>query len=266
MESVGYLGPEGSYSNIAAGKFRPAAKLISYATFLKAMRALVNGGCDLVALPIENSLNGSVDQNIDLLQSTAGVFAFEEYTLKIDHRLATLAGADAEKLTRIYSHQQALGQCTEYLSKHFPAAELIATPSTAASLKMLKSDTDGCIVGAHTHVDGVVLSAESIADNPTNETHFLLIRKGAADIAVHTRKIYFSATCRDEAGALCSLLEILKRGGINMSKIQSRPIKNRRGEYIFFIEIEGDYSDKQTRSTLEEFKENTQSFKILGAY
>ncbi len=266
MESVGYLGPEGSYSHIAAGKFRPEANLIPYPTFLKAMRALINGGCDLVALPIENSLNGSVDQNIDLLQSTDGVFAFEEYTLKIDHRLATLAGADESKITRIYSHQQALGQCTEYLSKNFPAAELIATSSTAASLKMLKSDTDGCIVGAHTHVDGVALSAQNIADNPTNETHFLLIKKGAADTAVHTRKIYFSATCRDEAGALCSLLEVLKRGGINMSKIQSRPIKDRRGEYMFFIEIEGDFSNIKTRETLEEFKKNTQSFKILGAY
>ncbi len=266
MERVGYLGPEGSYSYLAAQKFRPNGILLPYATFGAAMRALENGDCDLVALPIENSLNGSVDQNIDLLQSTEGVFAFEEYTLKIDHRLAHLKGTEIKKITRIFSHQQALAQCGEYLIKNFPAAELIATPSTAASLKMLKSETDGCIVGAHTKAEGIELSAECISDNSNNATHFLLIKKGTANIAVHTQKIYFSAMCCDEPGALCSLLEVFKLGGVNMSKIHSRPIKSRSGEYIFFIEVEGDYSDVKIRKTLDKFKEKTQAFKLLGTY
>lgn len=266
MIQVGYLGPEGSYSHLAAQKFRPKAELVPFATFAAAMRALACGECDFVALPIENSLNGSVDQNIDLLQSTEGVFAFEEYTLSIDHRLATLEGADVTKLTRIYSHSQALAQCGGYLSKNYAAAELIATPSTAASLKMLKSPTDGCIVGAHTRAEGVVLSSESISDNKTNETHFLLVKKGSANIAEHTKKIYFSATCRDEAGALRSLLEVLRRGNVNMSKIQSRPIKERRGEYMFFIEVAGDYSNKKIRKTLQKFQKKAQAFKLLGAY
>lgn len=266
METIGYLGPEGSYSELAANTFRPSAKKLAYGSFNLVMRALINGECDVIALPIENSLNGGVNQNIDLLQTTDGVIAFEECTVKIDHRLATLKGAENGGISRIYSHQQALAQCGEYLFEHFPEAELIATPSTAAGLEMLKSNSDACIVGAHTLRAGIVLSDENIADEKCNLTHFLLIKKGVAESNAHSRKIYFSATCRHEPGALFGLLSVIKDGGLNMTKIQSRPIKERPGEYRFFVEVDGDYADRNVKTVLDSVNSAANSFKLLGVY
>lgn len=266
MEKVGYLGPEGSYSHIAAQTFRPNAQLCGYGSFRLAVEALVKGGCTLVALPIENSLNGGVAQVKDLLQYTENVVAFEECAVKIDHRLAVLKGADYSGISRIYSHEQALAQCGQFVFEHFPKAELIATPSTAASLKMLKSASDACIVGAHTNCENIVLSAENIADEKNNFTHFILVKNGSAESIGHCKKVYFSATCKHEAGALFNLLSVIKDGGLNMTKIQSRPIKDKAGEYRFFVEVEGDIADAHVKKVLSAVKNSANSFKILGAY
>lgn len=266
MEKVGYLGPEGSYSHIAAQTFRPNAELCGYGSFRLAVEALIRNECTAVALPVENSLNGSVAQVMDLLQYTENVFAFEECTVKIDHRFATLKGAKYSGISRIYSHEQALAQCGKFIFENFPSAELIATPSTAASLKMLKSAADACIVGAHTNNEEIVLSGENIADEKNNFTHFLLVKNGCALGAESSRKVYFSATCRHEAGALFNLLSVIKDGGLNMTKIQSRPIKDKAGEYRFFVEVEGDIADARFKQVLADIEQAANSFKILGAY
>ncbi|MDE6001056.1 MAG: hypothetical protein K2G96_01850, partial [Clostridia bacterium] len=93
----------------------------------------------------------------DLLQSTQNIIAVEEKRIKIDHRLATLAGADKNSIKRVYSHRQALDQCAKYLAKNFPDAKLIESPSTAASLNLLKTKEDACIVGVHTKAEGIIL-------------------------------------------------------------------------------------------------------------
>lgn len=266
MKRVGYLGPEGSYSFLAAERLCPEAEKAAYGNFRLVMQALVSGECDGVVAPIENSLNGGVLQNIDLLQSTEGVAAVRQCTVAIDHRLATLEGADPAGIRRIYSHQQALAQCGEFLAAHFPAAQQIATPSTAAGLDMLKRADEACVVGAHTVRAGVVLSPTNIADEKRNFTHFLLVVRGAVGEERHTDKIYFSVTCRHEPGALLELLRRIADGGLNMTKIESRPIKDRPGEYRFFIETEGDYASASVRQTLRTVREGAYSFKLLGAY
>lgn len=266
MQKIGYLGPKGSYSYLAAERMCPEAEKIAYDNFRLVMKALVSGECDGVVAPIENSLNGGVLQNIDLLQSTEGVCAVGECTVAIDHRLAVLPGADRSRIKRIYSHQQALAQCGEYLAEFFPAAQQIAVSSTAASLNMLKSSEDACIVGAHTSDAGIMLSPQNIADEKRNKTQFLLIVRGAVTADVRSQKIYFSVTCRHEPGALLHILQRIADGGLNMTKIESRPIKDRPGEYRFFIEAEGDYSLEQTQKTLNAVRKSANSLKILGAY
>ena len=265
MEKIGYLGPEGSYSFIAAKKMRPQAKLIAYASFPLVMASLVSGGVDGTVIPIENSLNGGVMQNIDLLQSTQGVCAVEEYILKIEHCLVTKYGADVKGVKRIYSHPQALEQCAVYLNKNFPSATLISTASTSASLDMVKSDGDAAIAGAHSLREGLKISAENIADEKNNFTHFLLIRRGEVP-EVHSERIFFSAECPNKSGALLTLLNIISRHGINMTKMQSRPVKNSPEHYRFFVEIEGDYCSDKVRNVLKDIKSSANSFKLLGCY
>lgn len=263
---IAYLGPESSYSELAAIKFRPQAERTAFPSFHFVMQALVGGDCDFAVLPIENSLNGAVLQNIDLMQSAEGVVAAEHTRLALDHRLATLKGAELSGISRIYSHEQPLAQCMQFLLKNFPKAELIATQSTAASLEMLSSASDAAIVGAHCKRDGIELSPRNIADSNNNFTEFLLARKGVIDERVSTQNIFFSVTCRHKAGALLDILEPMRAGGLNMTKIQSRPLKDRAGEYRFFIEVEGDYSNAQVRNVLDGVKRISLSFKLLGAY
>lgn len=264
--SVGYLGPQGSYSKIAADIFRPQDTKTAYPSFFALFAALDKGDCDYIAVPIENTVNGGVLQNIDLLQSYGDISAVEECIVKIDHRLAYMQGADLKGITTIYSHPQALAQCAEYLAANFPGARLVASQSTAASLGLIKSPSEGGIVGAHTKAQGFVLSKTNIADNKENFTHFLLVKRGGPDKGAHTRKVFFSATCKHRPGELLNLLEAIKERGVNMTKIESRPIKQKPGEYRFFIEIEGDIQSQNTIQVLNSVEEKSASFKLLGAY
>lgn len=266
MEKIGYLGPEGSYSSLAAARLRPNAVLKDYQSFPLVFASLVNGETDGIAVPIENSLNGGVLQNMDLLQATDGVYAAAETTIKIDHRLAYLKGADLRGITRIYSHSQALAQCADFLYENFPSASLIHTPSTAASLSMVKTLSDACIVGAHTEKEGFELSSENIADADNNHTRFLLIKRGEVPENARSQRIYFSVTSLNKSGALLSLLQIVSDHGLNMTKIESRPVKTAAEEYRFFIEIEGDYSSQEVKDALAHVRSSAKSFKLLGAY
>ncbi len=261
-----YLGPQGSYSHLAATKMTPTAELFACANFRAVIKAVESGECDCAIIPIENTLNGCVLQNIDLLQAAEGLVAVEETILPLDHRLATLEGAKYSGISRIYSHEQPLAQCAEYLARNFPEAQLIATPSTAASLDMVNSFSDAAIVGAHVKRAGITLSDGNIADGKSNFTHFLLIRRGSIDMGKHSSKIYFSVTCTHKSGALLDILAPMRAGGLNMTKIQSRPIKDRAGEYRFFIEVEGDFAESSVRKVLERVKNYSKSFKLLGAY
>ena len=266
MEKIAYLGPEGSYSFLAALKLRPKAELLAYQSFPQVFLSLVSGETDGIVVPIENTLNGGVLQNIDLLQATDGVCAVEECVIKIDHRLATLKGADRSRIERIYSHSQALEQCAKYLSTNFPKAKLVSTASTAASLENLKGEGDACIVGVHTKKEGIVLSENNISDEAANFTHFLLIKKTTLDEGTHSNRIYFSATCLNRSGALLSLLSCIAKHGLNMTKIESRPIKNAPDEYRFFIEVEGDYSTDAVKKAFADIKDKSNSLKLLGLY
>lgn len=261
-----YLGPEGSYSQLAAMQMCPNAEAKAYPSFYLVMNALKNGECGFAVLPIENSLNGAVLQNIDLLQNTQNVIAVEKMRLMLDHRLATLECADISGISSIYSHEQPLAQCAAYLNANFPNARLIATPSTAASLDMVKNKTDAAIVGAHIKKEGITLSPRNIADSTHNFTDFLLVTRGSVNEKKKSERIYFSVTCRHASGALLDILEPMRAGGMNMTKIQSRPIKDSEGEYRFFIEVEGDYSSDRIKEILQWVKEVSHSFKILGTY
>ncbi len=266
MQKIGYLGPEGSYSFIAVKKMCPDAEHIAYSSFALVVSSLISGQTDGVVVPIENSLNGGVMQNIDLLQYTEGICAVEEYTVKIDHRLVTKEGADLNNIKRIFSHSQALEQCSAYLKKHFPSAQLCSAPSTAGSLDMISEITDAGIAGAHLKREGLVFSENNIADDENNYTHFLLVRRGSVPENARTSKIYFSFTCLNKAGELVRVLERVFKNGFNMTKLQSRPIKNTPEAYRFFIETEGDYSSDKVKFALADIRANCAEFKLLGCY
>ncbi|MGN1373606.1 MAG: prephenate dehydratase [Candidatus Coproplasma sp.] len=266
MQKLGYLGPKGTYSHLAALSFGEGCTLVGYSSFPSLISALTQGELDSIVLPVENTLNGAVVQNLDLLQSTEGIWACGFKKIKVEHRLITLKGAPLSGIKTIYSHEQALAQCAKYLFTHFPDARLIATASTAESVNNLTSEDVAAIAGSQCADERFELSEKTISDEPNNYTSFLLVVRGTPEETHKSSKIFFSVTCLHESGALFKLLSVLAEAGINMTKIESRPIKDKDGEFRFFIEFDGDYSDADMQKTLEELRKKSTSLKILGCY
>ena len=262
---IGYLGPDGSYSQLAAQKLGPGRER-AYPSFFALVDALGRGEVDGIALPVENSLNGGVVQNLDLLKESQGLIATREVIIPIDHRLLTLKGADPGGITAVYSHAQALGQCSKYLHEHFPGARLVPTPSTSACVGKIKTMSDAGIVGAQFRGEGYDLSAENISDRPSNHTQFLYVERGGPDPSRHCSKIFLCLTCAHRPGALLSVLSVFARDGVNLTRIESRPLKDRVGEYAFFIEAEADYASPSTQAAMHRLNEACSSVKLLGCY
>lgn len=264
--TTGYLGPEGTNSETAAKKLCGGSDIIPYPSFAALFSALEKGEAEQIVIPVENTLNGAVVQNLDLMQETEGVYAAATTAIKIDHRLLTLKGADKKGIKRVYSHPQALGQCEKYILRELHGARLCNAPSTAAGAEYIKSAEDAAIVTAGFEREGFELSGENISDNKDNYTYFFKVVKGVPRPDPTQRRVFFSVTCRHEAGSLVNLLTVLSDHGINMTEIESRPIKDRRGEFRFFIEIEGSLADRNTASALEELGRRASTIKLLGAY
>lgn len=279
---IAFLGPEGSYSHLAAKRFlqlneqtqRPATEwdeCIPFRNFNEVFEAVQSGRVDAAAVPIENSLQGGVLQNLDLLQANQDIYAVKELVLRVDHRLVYKEGVKLSEIGRVYSHRQALDQCTGFLTKNMPFAALRDAESTTFGLARATEDETGksaAIVGAHTENirRGFVMSEESIADEKNNFTHFLLVKKGVENLPQESERVFFSTVCPHKPGSLLQLLEIIKRFGINMTKIESRPVRNKVGEYRFFIEADCDIASKEVQSLLAEIRVHTLECKLLGAY
>jgi len=279
---IAFLGPEGSYSHLAAKAFlktesagQKAAndwdECIPFRNFSEVLDAVKNGRVHAAAVPIENSLQGGVSQNLDLLQSTEDLYAVKEYVLSIEHRLIYKEGMKLSEIGRIYSHRQALDQCTGFIDREMPFASLRETESTAFGLTKAMEDDSGksaAIAGAHAvHLRaGFVMGEESISDEKNNFTHFLLIKKGEESLPKKSERVFFSAVCPHKKGSLLALLQLIADCNINMTKIESRPVKNRPGEFRFFIEADCDIGSAEVREMLSSIRENTLECKLLGAY
>ncbi len=253
----------GSYSEYAAKIMCEGSEVVLCHNFAETVKKLTAGEVDCAVLPVENSLNGGVSECLDLLDSEE-IFGVREDLLLVDHRLALLEGVNRKEIDTVCSHEQALGQCTEYLERNFPQAQYVETSSTVESLKLLNSHTAG-IVGAHVKRDGVTLSGENIADNKGNYTRFLLVER-RGKLPEHSVMVFFSAVCQHKPGALVNLLKIFQRYSLNLTRIQSRPVKDQFGQYRFFIEIAGDIGGERVKAALSEAKKVCASFKLLGAY
>jgi len=276
---IAYLGPEGSYSHLAAKTFLKSeraaendlSECIPFRNFPEVVLALSADKVDAAVLPIENSLQGGVLQNLDLLQTAEDLYAVKESVLRIDHRLVYKEGVKLSEVGRVYSHRQALDQCAGFLTKALPFASLRETESTGFGLVKAMEDSTGksaAIVGAHTENlgKGFVISDECISDEKQNFTHFLLVKKGKKNIPQKSDRVFLSAVCPHRPGSLMELLHIIEKYGVNMTKIESRPVRNRPGEYRFFIEADCNVADETTQTMIKEIGENTLECKFLGAY
>ena len=279
---IAFLGPEGSYSHLAAKAFLETESLkenavndwdecIPFRNFAEVLAAVKNGRVDGAAIPIENSLQGGVAQNLDLLQESEDLYAVKEYVLRIEHRLIYKEGTPLSQIGRVYSHRQALDQCLGFLDKEMPFAALRETESTAFGIAKAMEDESGksaAIAGMHTANlrGGFIVGEECISDEKNNFTHFLLIKKGKENLPKTSERVFFVAVCPHTKGSLVNLLQLIAKHDINMTKIESRPVKNMPGEFRFFIEADCDIGQNAVQEMFAEIRKNTLECKLLGAY
>lgn len=264
--SVAFLGPEGTFSHLAARSilgdmavFRPQADLADV------FRAVDEGECDLGVVPLENSLQGSVAQSFDLfLRHKLYIKAESGFSIRhcLLSRSASLSGVQ-----RVYSHPQPLAQCAAWLKKHLPHAALMPLESTAAAAGRAFEE-DGAAAIAHCDLAGSLglrALARNIEDHPGNSTRFVIIGRSPAD-RPGPDKTSLLFTVADKPGSLFTVLECFSRHGINMRKLESRPIRGESWKYVFFADLECDIFDSAHAGVLEEASRHCLGIRVLGSY
>lgn len=266
------LGPENSYTDTAARKYSAQAKY--YAQNISEVFNLVETGkVDSGIVPIENKLNGTVQETIDNLFSSK-VHISHQLSIPIQHCLLMLPHAKAKDIQKVISHPQALQQCSKYLKKSFPKADQIEYASTSAAVKklVLSQNTATAVIasGDAAKQFGLKIHKSNVADQKDNSTNFIVIEKGdfsktkiAADATKTSIAFYFAT---NKAGSLFNVFEIFAKAKINLTRIESRPTQKKFGQYIFYLDFMGNYSEKRVQSALEKVSKIVTKLKVLGSY
>jgi prephenate dehydratase len=268
---VGYLGPPGTFSEEAVARCDLAAggEAVPFPTFGEAYRAVRRGELDAALLPIENSIEGSVGATLDLLVAEPGPLIRRELLLPVRQHLLARPGTRLEDVKRVLSHPQPFGQCSRFLREKLPGATLEPTHSTAdAARKVAAGEPGAAAIGAAAAATryGLALLAESIQDVDENITRFVLV--AASDEAPSGRdrtSIAFTLD-RDRPGGLYEVLGEFARRGINLSKVESRPMKEALGHYVFFIDFEAHRGDGTGAGALDGVRSRVHRLWLLGSY
>jgi chorismate mutase/prephenate dehydratase len=214
---------------------------------------------------MENSTEGAVQHTQDLFL-TSPLKICGEVELRIHQHL--LGTADSlERIERVYSHAQSLGQCRQWLRKHLPNAERIAVASNGEAARRARREPESAAIAGETaaQVYGLKVLAPNIEDRPDNSTRFVVI--GRELFAPSGRdKTSLLLAAKDQPGALYHLLDPFAKNGISMTRIESRPARGARWEYVFFVDIEGHVEDPKVKKALAELGPAAQQVKVLGSY
>lgn len=264
--SIAFLGPHGTHSETAAIKhFGHAANVVACVSIDEAFRQVEAGSCDYLVAPVENSTGGAVERTLDLLLKTP-LKICGEVQLRIHHFLLRRR-ADAPSPRIIYSHQQSLIQCHEWLNQHMPGIERVAVASNAEAARLASEDESVAAIAGEASIDrfGLCAIARNIEDEPNNTTRFLVLGHNEVPASGHDKTSLVLST-QNRPGAVYELLQPLAEAGISMNKFESRPSRTGLWEYAFFIDIEGHPEDARVASALASLRERASLFKVLGAY
>ena len=265
---VAYLGPPGTNSEVAAILCCPDADHVPYAAIPQVIRAVETGDADQAVAAIENSLQGSVTDTVDMLIRDEGVLVIGELVLDIEHCLMVQPGASARDVDVIYSHPQSLGQCRDYLEQQFPHVRTEAALSNAAAVEqMMRTPRSAAIAPARAaELYGAQIAERNIAGADVNKTRFVVLGREEARPTGHDKTSIAFAVAHDRPGTLVSVLHEFSDRAINLTKIESRPSREELGVYIFLLDIEGHREDPLVEQALAAVREQADFFKIFGSY
>jgi chorismate mutase/prephenate dehydratase len=262
---IAYLGPEATFTHQAArNKFGSSVQYIPSATISEVFSNVQNGSVNYGVVPIENSTEGAVTHTFDQFATTPLKICAEIF---LPISLTLLSNEPIEKISQIFSKQEVFGQCRNWLNNNIKTAKLSPTESTTQAVQ-LALKTPGAAAIASTMASDlyeIKIQAKNIQDIQGNTTRFLVIAPTHGPATGNDRtSIVFGI--KHKIGALFDALAVFKQEQINMSKIESRPTRNRHWEYLFFVDIDGHIDDTPVASALEKLQEHCALITILGSY
>ena len=263
---VAYLGPAGTFSNVAAQQhFGTAPHFAPCASFDEVFQQCESGVTDFAIVPVENSTEGAVGRTLDLLLQTP-LQICAEVVLRVRQNLMrkedSLAG-----VTRVYSHAQSLAQCHQWLARNLPQAERVQVASNAEAARLASDESGAAAIGPTLAAElyGLQVVAPSIEDEPNNATRFIVLgRVKSNPTGQDITSLIVSAPNRP--GAVHEILMPIAKNGISMSRIESRPSRQARWEYMFYIDLLGHAEDAPMAAALNELKQLAPFIKVLGSY
>ena len=264
---VACQGVEGANSQVACDRLLPRGNIVYVKTFQAVVSAVESGLCRFGVLPIENSSNGSVRAVYELLQDH-NLSIVRSTRLCIRHELLALPGVKLDDITEVYSHEQAIGQCSKFLNS-LNGVRVIPCDNTAMAAKMVaeKGDRHAAAISSHpcAALYGLTCLNDSIQDSDNNYTRFICITKDPV-IYAGANRISLIIACDNKPGALYEILSKLAALGINMTKLESCPVAGSDFEFVFFLELDASVQDPSVLAMLEEMERSCAEFQFLGNY
>lgn len=266
---LAFLGPAGTFGEEAALRYAPAAAMLPCPSHAAVAAAVESGAADQGVVAIENLLNGSVAETLDILIHETTLQIQAELVLPIQHNLVAKPGTKLADVRVVFSHPQALGQCRRFLERELPQAQAEAALSTTEAVQLaLKRGGDGASIStarAAALYGGEIL-AEGIGDSANNVTRFVVLGRGTPPPTGRDRTSIAFTFAEDLPGSLSGVLNAFAEAGINCSKIESRPTRATFGEYVFLIDFEGHVADDNWKSIFSVIRPKCAELKVFGSY
>jgi prephenate dehydratase len=271
---LAYFGPPGTNTEEAAIKYSGLQggdyELIPFPTITSAALSIEGGAADQAILPVENSLDGAIGETLDFLIHTPQPhFIRDELVLLIEHYLLAGPGVEIGQVRVIKSIPTAVAQCRGYIDRQFPNATIEAALSTAAAVEEVMKRDDAAAIGNRRAAElyGAKALASSIQDRSPNHTRFVVVaREDHAATGDDKTSVAFAFATEDRPGQLVAALSEFGTRSINLSKIESRPSKERLGTYIFLVDLAGHRTDAPLAEALAVVEKGCSFFRVLGSY
>ena len=266
---LAFLGPPGTFTEEAALLYDPAAQFLPFASVAAVAAAVDSGMADEGVVAIENSIEGSVTDTLDILIHESRLSIRRELVLPIEHYLLVRPGTQAAEVKALFSHPQALAQCRRFVERCFPKAELVAALSTAAAVEeMMASAGGGAAIATRRAAElyGAEVLARGIQDRPDNLTRFVVLAQSDHAATGNDKTSLAFSFADDRPGLLVEALREFSDRSINLTKVESRPTKERLGEYIFLMDLAGHRSDPTVAEALAKVQALSSLFRVFGSY
>ncbi|MCP5160633.1 MAG: prephenate dehydratase [Hahellaceae bacterium] len=264
---IAFLGPAGTFTQAAALKhFGHSVISVPMATIDEVFREVEAGAAHYGVVPVENSTEGMINHTLDMF-NVSPLKICGEVKLRIHQHLLTSAETDISKIEKIYSHQQSLAQCRQWLDSHWRKVERVAVSSNAEAARRVKAEPNSAAIAGDMAAElyGLVKIARNIEDRPDNTTRFLIVSRDDVP-ASGDDKTTILVSMRNRPGALYHLLEPFHRHGISLTRIETRPSNSGTWSYAFFIDFEGHILSEKVQAVIDEVAKEAAEIKHLGSY